>query len=125
MPFISPNKADNITIADATAFLSKLSKIGFRFGPLNLDDDDIGGFASGATPVSEAVDLDSGTKYNCIAFAGGDWHSVAKLVLMWGEGTAQDFREVWCDVYRNMDANSALLNIPGATKAIEKIIEKA
>lgn len=125
MPFVSPNKADNVTIDAANAFLSKLAKIGFRFGALHLDDDDVPGFASGATLVSEIPDLDPATKYNCIVFGGGDWHNVAKMVLMFGEGTAQDFRELWCDVYRGSDANSAMLNIPGATKAIEKLIEKA
>lgn len=125
MTFASPNKADNITIAVATAFLAKLTKLGFRFGPLHLDDDDIGGFASGATPVSEIPDLDGAQKYNCIVYAGGDWHNVAQMVLMFGEGTLQDFREVFTDVYPNQDPDLALLNIPGAAKAIEKLIEKA
>lgn len=125
MTFQSPNKADNITLAAAQVFVDKLNRLGFRLGELYLDDDDAV-VASGATRPSEVPDLDPTEKYNVLVFGGGDWHNVAQMVRMWGGGTLQDFAEVWTDVYGSFaDPNRAILNIPGAQKAIEKLIEKA
>lgn len=125
MTFISPNKAENIGIETAGAFIDKLNRLGFRFSSLYLDEDDTGPMASAATLVSEVPELDPAGKYNVIAFAGGDWHNVAQLHRQFGAGTLQDFKEVHADVYRGHNPDLALLNIPGAAKAIEKLIEKA
>ena len=127
MTFISPNKADNVTIAAASDFCGKLSRLGFRLGPLHINETVFGASEASYVAVSDISpdDLDGATKYNCIVYSGGNWHNVAKLIRERGQGTAQDFREVYNHIYFGGDANAALLNIPGAGKAIESLLKKA
>lgn len=125
MSFVSPNKADNISIATATDFCGKLSRLGFRLSPLHINETVAGAAEASYIPVSDIPAEDLQDKYNVIVHAGGDWHNVAKLILQWGTGTAQDFREVFNDISRGGDANAALLNVPGAVKAIERLIKSA
>lgn len=121
----APNKADNIIIADAAKFCAKLNELGFRLGPLHINETVSGEAVAAIAPIESFEGLEADKPYNVVAWAGGDWHNIAQLVRMWGAGTAQDFREVFTDIYPGADANAGLLNIPGATKAIEKIIQKA
>lgn len=122
--YISRNRAENITAADATALLKKLSTLGLRFGPLFLDDNNAGGGnEENFMPISE-VELDGQTAYCFIAYAGGNWHNIAMMKLEWGAGTIEDFKQCYQKVYFNGDANAAILNIPGVAKAVAKIIER-
>jgi len=121
----APNKADNAIIADAAKFCDKLTKLGFRIGPLHINETVAGETVAAIAPLEAFEGLEADKPYCLVVWAGGDWHNVAQLVRMWGAGTAQDFREVYYDIYPGGDANSGLLNIPGATKAIEKLIDKA
>ena len=126
--FVSPNKADNVTIADAMRSLGKWTALGFRFSPLHFDETESGATETSYVPVNDipSGEIDGKTKYNCIVFAGGDWHNVAHMMRLWGRGTAQDFRELYDDIHRGRgDASDGLLNIPGAYAAIEKLIVKA
>ena len=121
----APNKADNVIIADAAKHCAKLNNLGFRVGPLHINETVAGETVAAIAPIEAFEGLEADKPYCLVVWAGSDWHNVAQLIRMWGEGTAQDFREVYTDIYPGKDANAGLLNIPGATKAIEKLIEKA
>lgn len=121
MTYKAPNSAYNITIEAAEAFCNKLRALGFAVGKLHAN-----GQASAESadyvPVDELA-LEPGEKYNLVALASGDWHNVAMLVQMFGGGSIEEFKRVAADLAT--DWRSAVLNIPGAAKAIEKLIEKA
>ena len=121
----APNKADNIIIADAAKFCDKLTKLGFRIGPLHINETVSGESIADIAPIESYKDLESDKPYCLVVWAGGNWHNVAQLVRMFGDGTIQDFREVYTDIYPFADANAGLLNIPGVNAAISKLIAKA
>jgi len=127
MNFISPNKADNVTIAVAAAFVGKLQRLGFRVSALHLDESEGGPSETSYVPVADvpAEELSADTKYNCIVYCGGNWHNVAKLILEWGTGRLQDFIELAVNLAPGSDPNQLAMNIPGAAKAVEKLMEKA
>ena len=129
MNFASPNRADNISIADATAFLAKMTKLGIFAGPLHLDaTEGVGGTETSYWPLDEATateGFDPAGKYNCIFYSNGNWHQVAEMVTLWGTGGSQGFRRVFQAIRPGGDADSALMNIPGVGKAIDALIQKA
>ena len=122
MTYKATNSAYNITIEAAEKFCNKLRALGFAVGKLHANGQANAELAD-YVPVDELAGLEPGEKYNLVAFSNGDWHNVAMLVQMFGSGTLTEFRRVAADL--NTDYYSAALNIPGAAKAIEKLIEKA
>lgn len=121
----APNKADNAIIADAAKFCDKLTKLGFRIGPLHINETVAGETVAAIAPIESFEGLEADKPYCLVVWAGGDWHNVAQLMRMWGDGTIQDFREVYTDIYPGKDANAGLLGIPGVNAAIAKLIAKA
>ena len=122
MTYKAPNSAYNITIADADKFLAKLRGLGFVVGKIHANGQAAAELAD-YVPVDELAGLEPGEKYNLLTFSGGDWHNIAMLVQVFGTGTIEEFRRVANELAK--DWREALLNIPGAVKAIEKLIEKA
>jgi hypothetical protein len=121
MTYKATNSAHNMTVEAAEKFVAKLRALGFPVGKLHAN----GMAASEAAdyvPVEELA-LEPGEKYNLVAFAGGDWHNLAMLAQMFGGGSVEEFKRVAADLATEW--RSAILNIPGAAKAIEKLIEKA
>lgn len=129
MNFVSPNKADNISIADAQAFVDKMKRLGVPFGPLHVDETEgVGGTVSSFIPLSELPEgeLEQGGKYCVQAFSGGDFHKIASLKMYFeSREPISGFQFVCSEVkYTNM-GGSVLLGIPGVNSAIEKLIKKA
>ena len=121
----APNKADNIIIADAAKFADKLTKLGLRIGPLHINETVAGETVANIAPIEAFEGLEADKPYCLVVWAGSDWHNVAQLMRMWGDGTIQDFREVYTDIYPGKDANAGLLGIPGVNASIAKLIAKA
>ena len=121
MTYKAPNSAYNMTVEAAQKFCDKLRALGFSVGKLHANGQ-AAAEAADYVPVDELA-LEPGEKYNLVAFSNGDWHNIAMLAQMFGGGSLNEFRRVAADL--NTDYYSAALNIPGAAKAIEKLIEKA
>lgn len=122
MTYKAPNSAYNMTVSDAEKFVAKLRGLGFAVGKIHANGQAAAEQAD-YVPVEELAGLEPGEKYNLVAFSGGDWHNIAMLVQFFGAGTLEEFRRVANELGK--DWREALLNIPGAVKAIEKLIEKA
>ncbi len=125
LPLSAPNSADNIKIAEATEFLSKLSKLGLYAGPLCINE----AFSSqqaNYVPVANYASLDGETAYNCVVHTGRDWRNVAKMKLAFGEGGMVGFSRLYEESSQGPhNASTAILNIPGVGKAVNKIIDAA
>lgn len=127
MQYQSPSKHDNVEPRKAQAFIAMLARLGVQTGELFFDENDSPSGQSSYVPLDEA-DIDSysmDVPHNVLVFNSGNYHNVAHLIRMWGKGTPQDFREVVDELFYGRDNSQALLNIPGAMKAIEKLIQKA
>ena len=129
MNFVSPNKADNISIADAQAFVGKMKALGVPFGPLHVDETEgVGGSVSSFVPISELPEgeLNADGKYCIQAYSGKDFHVIAALKMKFESREPLSGFQAVCDEvgYTNMGGN-VLLGIPGANAAIEKLIRKA
>lgn len=122
MTYKATNSAYNITIEAAEKFVAKLRALGFPIGKLHANGQANAELAD-YVPVEELAGLEPGEKYNLVAFSSGDWHNIAMLVQMFGGGSLEEFRRVCADF--GVDYRTQILNIPGAAKAIEKLIEKA
>ena len=122
MTYKATNSAYNITIEAAEKFCNKLRALGFPIGKLHANGQANAELAD-YVPVDELAWLEPGEKYNLVAFSAGEWHNIAMLVQMFGGGSLEEFRRVCADF--GVDYRAQLLNIPGAAKAIEKLIEKA
>lgn len=120
MIFKDLNSANNIKIAEAKAFVEKLRALGIPAGELRLNGMEAGGQAD-FVPV-ESVDTNQDETYCCLVFINGDFHNVANMKRMLGGGTLVEFKRVAEDC--SLDGDTAALNIPGAAKAIEKIIQR-
>lgn len=121
--FSAPNRAQNITIDEGSALLAKFSKLGLYFGPLHANDASGGPSVANIVPLDEVEDKSG--MLNLQAWAGGNWHNVGLLKLTFGEGGVEGFKRVYNDIYPGVDATAALINIPGANAAIDKLIRKA
>jgi len=121
MTYKATNSAHNMTIEAAEKFVAKLRALGFPVGKLHANGQ-AAAEAADYVPVDELAGLEPGEKYNLVAFIAGDWHNIAMLVQMFGGGSVEEFKRVAADL--ETDWRSAILNIPGAVKAIEKLIEK-
>lgn len=129
MNFVSPNKADNISISDAEAFLKKMKALGLPFGELYVDETEgSGGTVSSFIPIRELPEgeLSADGKYCIQAFSGGDFRKVASLKMRFeSQEPISGFQSICDEIkYTNMGGN-VLLGIPGVNAAIEKIIRKA
>lgn len=129
MNFVSLNKADNISVADATAFVAKMKALGVPFGPLHVDETEgVGGTVSSFVPISELPEgeITPDGKYCIQSFSGRDFHKVASLKMHFeAREPISGFQSVCGEVgYTNMGTN-VLLGIPGVNAAITKIIAKA
>lgn len=116
------NSANNIKIAEAKAFVDKLRALGIPAGELRLNGMVEGGGVADFVPV-DSVETNPDEAYSCLVFINGDFHNVANMKRMLGAGTLVEFKRVAEDC--SLDGDTAALNIPGAAKAIEKIIQKA
>ena len=122
MTYKAPNSAYNITVSAAEKFCNKLRALGFPVGKLHANGQ-AAAEAADYVPVEELAGLEPGEKYNLVAFSAGDWHNIALLVQTFGSGSLEEFRRVCAEF--GADYRAQLLNIPGAAKAIEKLIDKA
>ena len=128
MGFISQNKADNISVADAQAFVDKMRFLGLPFGELHADETE--GMSATATAVIALKDIPEGEitpdgKYFLKSFCNGDFHGIAGLVLRMKTSIEPvlGFTQV-CDQV-GIAPNIAKLNIPGVNALIAKQITKA
>lgn len=121
MTYKASNSAYNITVAAAEKFCNKLRALGFPVGKLHANGQ-ANAELTDYVPVEELA-LEPGEKYNLVAFSAGDWHNIALLVQTFGSGSLEEFRRVCAEF--GTDYRGQLLNIPGAAKAIEKLIDKA
>lgn len=129
MNFVSLNKADNISVADATTFVNKMKALGVPFGPLHVDETEgIGGTTSSFVPITELPEgeLTADGKYCIQAFSGHSFHVVAALKMKFESREPISGFQAICDEvgYSNMGSN-VLLGIPGVNAAIVKLINKA
>ena len=124
--FSAQNSAQNITIADATAFLSKLRKLGFTVGELHVNESTAGADQANYVTVDEALaaGMDVQERVCAIVWARRDWRNVAMLKLMFGGGSLAEFNQVADQLSDSSNVVSAL-NIPGAAAAVERLIAKA
>ena len=117
------NRAENISVADATALLGKLAALGLYFGPIHVNESSGGPANANIIPLDE---VDEKLDLMClVAYAAGNWHNLAMLKLTFGSGGMDGFKRVYNDLYVGADYNSAVLNIPGVGSAIDKFIRKA
>lgn len=127
MNFVSQNKANNVSVADAQAFVDKMRGLGLPFGPLFADETE--GMGAEQTAVIALTDIPEGEitpegKYFLKSYAGGDFHGIAEFIIRMksaGE-TMSAFRSV-CDEI-GVDAELAMLNIPGVGDFIRNAIAK-
>jgi hypothetical protein len=129
MNFVSLNKADNISLSDAQAFVNKMKALGVPFGPLHVDETEgVGGTVSSFVPITELPggELKPDGKYCIQAFSGRDFHKIASLKMHFdAREPISGFQSVCDEVgYTNMGTN-VLLGIPGVNAAIAKLIAKA
>ena len=124
MTFAALNSAHNITVADAKAFTSKLAKLGLVLGDLHVNQQ-AGAGAENAdyVPVTELT-IEDGAKVCLIAWYGADWHNIAGLKLVFGAGGTEGLAAV-ASRLGQFNKAQVLLNVPGAVKAIDKLIGKA
>jgi hypothetical protein len=122
MTYKATNSAYNITVEAAEKFVAKLRALGFPVGKLHANGQ-AAAEAADYVPVEELAGLEPSEKYNLVVFSSGDWHNVAMLMQMLGGGSLEEFRRVCADFC--VDYRTQILNIPGAAKAIEKLIERA
>jgi len=117
------NRAENISIADASALLGKLAALGLYYGPIHVNESSGGPANANIIPLDEVGDK---LELMClVAFAAGMWHNLALLKLTFGAGGIEGFKRVYNDLYVGADYNAAILNIPGVSAAIDKYIKKA
>lgn len=126
MTLTAPNRAHNIAVADARAFASKLAKLGMLLGDLHVNQQSGGGAeqADFVPLVEVEAGIETGTKVCIVAFFNGDWHNVALLKQAFGSGGSDGMATVAARLGKH-NRDSVLVNIPGALKAIDKLIEKA
>lgn len=117
------NRAENISVADASALLGKLAALALYYGPIHVNESSGGPANANIIPleeVGEKLEL-----MNLVAFAAGQWHNLALLKLTFGAGGTEGFKRVYNDLYVGADYNAAIMNIPGVGAAIDKFIKKA
>lgn len=126
MTLTAPNSAHNITVADARAFASKLAKLGFILGDLHVNQQSGGGAElADYVPLAEVqASIEDGAKVCVIAFYNGDWHNVALLKQAFGVGGSEGLATVAARL-GNYNRAAVLMGVPGAVKAIDKLIDKA
>lgn len=126
MTLSAPNSAYNITVADARAFASKLAKLGFILGDLHVNQQSGGGaeVADYVPLVEVQASIEDGTKVCVVAFYNGDWYNVALLKRAFSVGGAEGLATVAARL-GNFNRAVVLMNVPGAVKAIDKLIDKA
>lgn len=115
-----------MTVADATAFLGKLRKLGFIVGELHVNENVSGADQANYITIDDALaaGMDPQEKANLMVWARRDWRNVAMLKRMLGGGTLFEFEQM-SEQLVDYSGNAAALNIPGAAAAIEKLIAKA
>lgn len=124
MTLSAPNSAHNITVADARAFASKLAKLGFVLGDLHVNQQSGGGAEQADfVPVSD-LEIDPSMKVCIVAFFGDDWHNIALLKTAFGAGGSDGLATVGARLGR-FNRDQVLMNVPGAVKAIDRLIDKA
>jgi hypothetical protein len=117
------NRAENISVADASALLGKLAALGLYFGPIHVNESSGGPANANIIPLDE---VDEKLDLMClVAYAAGNWHNLAILKLTFGSGGMDGFKRVYNDLYVSADANQAIINIPGMGAAMDKFIKKA
>lgn len=126
MTLSAPNSAHNIAVSDARAFVGKLAKLGFVLGDLHVNQQSGGGAeqADYVPLVELEAGIESGTKVCIVAFYGDDWHNVALLKQAFGAGGSEGLATVAARLGKH-NRDAVLMNVPGALKAIDKLIEKA
>lgn len=121
--FAAPNRAENISVADAADTLAKLSKLGLYFGPIHACESSGGPEATNIVPLEEIEDKTE--LMNLQSFSAGTWHNIAFLKRTFGNGGTEGFKRVYNVLYVGADATPAIFNIPGLSQAVEKFIQKA
>jgi hypothetical protein len=123
----APNRAENITIADASALLATFAKLGLYFGPMHANETIGGGNAANFVPLDELAlpEVELREPLNLQSFGGSDWHNIAMLKQTWGNGGTEAFKRVYNMLRPGADASAAILSIPGVGAAVDKLIKKA
>lgn len=126
MTLSAPNSAHNITVADARAFAAKLAKLGFVLGDLHVNQQSGGGAEQADyVPLVEVQSgIEDGAKVCVIAWYGDNWQNIALLKAAFGQGGSEGLATVGARLGK-YDRNQVLMNVPGAVKAIDKLIDKA
>jgi hypothetical protein len=121
MQFKAPNSAYNMTVAAAQEFVAKLKNLGFSVGRIHAN-------GQAAAEQADYIDIaelpiEENEVYNLVALAGGDWHNLAMLKKVYGDGTLPEFERVAADI--GISRERAISGLPGFNKAIEALIKKA
>lgn len=126
MTLTAPNSAHNIAVADAQKFASKLAKLGFVLGDLHINQQSGGGAEQADfVPLAELeAGIETGTKVCIVAFYGDDWHNVALLKQAFGAGGSDGLATVAARLGKH-NRDAVLMNVPGALKAVDRLIDKA
>jgi hypothetical protein len=122
MIYKSQISAENIRIPEAEAFRQKLARLGIVAGEVHLNGVSAGAEVADIVPAS-SQETNEAEAYNCLIWIGREWRNVAMLRRMLGSETVSEFRSLATECGLNPD--SAILGIPGAAKAIEKLLRAA
>lgn len=126
MSYTSFNAANNITVAEAQAFVDKMRGLGLPFGELHVDENE-GGGSEGTSIVAISDlpegELEEGEKYYIKAFCIKDFHGIADLKrrMQTAIEPIMGFDHV-CDEI-GVDTETAMLKIPSVNKAIIKALQ--
>ncbi|NBW07799.1 MAG: hypothetical protein EBR82_07210 [Caulobacteraceae bacterium] len=123
MNFVAPNRTQNVSIEVAEAWVKSKQALGLPFGQLCVEE--VGGGAMEIYPIDQvpAGELAPGEKYYVhVQGPSGRLFVVASLIAtekIIGDPTTA-FRSI-CDEL-DLDAESAMLNIPEVRKAIKRAL---
>lgn len=125
MRLSAQNSAHNISVADAIPFASKLARLGFFLGEMHVNEQSSGGEEANYVPLNEVESIiENGQKVCMIAFYNGNWHNIALLKQAFGAGGSVGLAMLGVQL-GHTNREEILLNVPGAIKAIDRLIDKA